>query len=72
MVKGNVPYGTITTISESPVKEGVIYVEVMMDLFMLQKMQEKHGIIFQIAYPKICGLAIYMLRIMMKKLSTPL
>ena len=24
--KGNVPYGTITTISESPIKEGVIYV----------------------------------------------
>ena len=24
--KGNVPYGTITTISESPIKEGIIYV----------------------------------------------
>ena len=44
--------------------------EVMTVLFILQKMVENHGRIFLIAYPKIYGLVMYMLQIMMRKLYT--
>ena len=44
--------------------------EVMMVLFMLQKMVEKHGRISLITYHKIYGLVMFMLLIMMRKLFT--
>ena len=44
--------------------------EVMTVLFMLQKMEEKHGRISLITYHKICGLVMFMLHIMMRKLFT--
>ncbi|MEE3226598.1 MAG: glycosyl hydrolase, partial [Bacteroidota bacterium] len=53
--KGNVPYGTLTNISESPFSLGYYIRVAMMGLFRLLKTRAASGILFPQDYLRICG-----------------